>query len=118
VEKLLKAYPENVRAIATAARQALRKWLPGVEESADASAPVIGYGFGPGNRGVVCTLILSQSEVKLGLVRGSELADPHRLLGGSGKVHRHVQLRAVSDLRKPGVGQLVKATYKAWKVRQ
>ena len=100
------------------ARQSLRKWLPGVQESADASAPVIGYSFGPGYRGLVCTLILSKSGVKLGLVRGSELADPHGLLAGSGKVHRHIQLGAASDLRKAGVSQLVKAAHKAWKERQ
>jgi hypothetical protein len=118
VEKLLEGYPQDVQAIALAARQSLRKWLPGVQESADASAPVIGYSFGPGYRGLVCTLILSKSGVKLGLVRGSELADPHGLLAGSGKVHRHIQLGAASDLRKAWVSQLVKAAHKAWKERQ
>jgi hypothetical protein len=118
VEKLLEGHPQDVQAIALAARQSLRKWLPGVQESADASAPVLGYSFGPGYRGLVCTLILSKSGVKLGLVRGSELADPHGLLAGSGKVHRHIPLGAASDLQKAGVSQLVKAAYKAWKERQ
>jgi hypothetical protein len=111
MEKLLEGYPQHVQAIMLAARQSLRKWLPGVQESADASAPVIGYSFGSGYRGLVCTLIL-------GLVRGSKLADPHGLLAGSGKVHRHIQLRAASDLRKAGLSQLVKAAHKAWKERQ
>jgi hypothetical protein len=88
-----------------------------VEETADSSAPVIGYAYGPGYRGLVCTLILSKSGVKLGLARGSELPDPHGLLAGAGKVHRHVQLRVVSDLRRPGVSQLVKAAHAAWKAR-
>jgi hypothetical protein len=117
VENLLTAYPAEVQTLAAAARKALRKWLPGVEEKADLSAPVIGYGYGPGYRGTVCTLILSKSGVKLGLVRGVDLADPRGLLEGSGKVHRYIQLRAVSDLRKPGVSELVKATYAAWKAR-
>ncbi len=117
VESLLEAYPPDVQAVAAAARKALRKWLPGVSEEADSSAPVIGFGFGAGYRGVVCTLILSKSEVKLGLVRGGDLADPRGLLRGSGKVHRYIPLRAVSDLRKPGVSQLVKATHVAWKAR-
>jgi len=114
VEKLLEAYPAEVQTLASAARKALRKWLPRVEETADSSAPVIGYGYGPGYRGMVCTLILSKSGVKLGLARGSELADPRGLLEGSGKVHRYIQLRAASDLRKPGVSQLVKAAHVAW----
>ncbi|HVT41173.1 MAG TPA: hypothetical protein VHE78_19205 [Gemmatimonadaceae bacterium] len=118
VEQLMGAYPPDVQALASAARKQLRTWLPRVEEQADATAPVIAYGYGPGYRGMVCTLILSKTGVKLGLVRGRELADPHALLHGSGKVHRYVQLHAVSDLRKPGVHALVKATYAAWKERQ
>jgi len=118
LEKLMEAYPPDVQALAAAARKQIRTWLPKVEERVDSTAPVIGYGYGPGYSGMVCTLILSKSGVKLGLVRGSELADPHGLLEGSGKVHRYVQLRAATDLRKPGVSALVKATYAAWKERQ
>ena len=118
VHQHLRAYPAEVQGLASAARKAIRKWLPGVEERADSSAPVIGYGYGPGYRGLVCTLILSKSGVKLGLVRGSELADPHGLLAGAGKVHRHIVLQGVSDLRKPGVSQLVKAAHTAWKSRK
>ena len=61
VEDLLERYPPGVQALAAEARRALRRWLPGVEEAADASALVIGYGYGPGYRGIVCTLILSKS---------------------------------------------------------
>jgi len=85
--------------------------------SVGASAPVVGYGYGPGYRGVVCTLILSKSGVKLGLVRGSELADPRGLVEGSGKVHRYVALRGPADVQKAGLSQLVKACYAAWKGR-
>jgi len=117
VKTLLDAYPTDVQALASAVRESLRKWLPGVEETADSSAPVIAYGYGPGYRGTVCTLILSKSGVKLGLVRGGDLADPRRLLEGSGRVHRYIQLRTIADLRRAGVRQLVSATYAAWKQR-
>jgi hypothetical protein len=56
----------------------------------------------------VCTLILSQSGVKLGIARGVELPDPRHLMAGSGKVHRHVQLRSAADLAHPGLEQLMK----------
>lgn len=118
VDKLLTSYPADVQALASAARLLLSKWLPRVEERVDSSAPVIGYGYGPGYRGTVCTLILSKSGVKLGLVRGAELADPRGLLEGSGKVHRYIQLRAVADLQRAGVRQLVEAGYAAWRQRQ
>ena len=111
---LLSSYPPEVRALARATRKMIRTMLPRVDETVDASAPVVGYGYGPGYRGTVCTLILSKSGVKLGLVGGAELADPRELLEGSGRVHRYIQLHAASDLRRPGVSQLVKATYAAW----
>jgi hypothetical protein len=66
----------------------------------------------------VCTLILSKSGVKLGFVRGGELADPRKLLTGSGKVHRYLQFRTSSDLRKAGVSELVAAALKAWQERK
>ena len=116
-EKLLRSYPAAVRTLAIAARRSLRKWLPGVQEGVDRSVPVVGYGYGPGYRGMVCTLILSHSGVKLGLVRGSELPDPRGLLEGNGKVHRHVPLSVAADLRRAGVRALVKASHAAWRKR-
>ena len=117
-EDLLASYPPDVRALASAAQKLLVKRLPRVEETIDSAAAVIGYGYGPGYRGLVCTLILSKSGVKLGFVRGGELADPRKLLTGSGKVHRYVQFRTSSDLRKAGVSELIAAALKAWQERK
>ena len=110
---LLEAYPTEVRALARSARRLIRQLLPAVDEQVDAAAPVIGYSCGAGYRGLVCTLILSKSGVKLGLVNGAALDDPHDLLEGSGKVHRYIQLHAAGDLRKPGVDRLLKAAFAA-----
>jgi len=117
VEKLLEFYPSDVQALAQGARGLLLKLLPAVQEGASSSAPVVGYSYGPGYQGTVCTLILSKSGVKLGLVRGAELADPKGLLEGSGKVHRYIQLRTASDLNRAAVKQLVRAAHAAWKQR-
>lgn len=73
--------------------------------------------YGPGYKGLVCTLILSRIGVKLGVVRGSELPDPKHLLEGSGKVHRYVQLTSPADVKRPGLKTLVAAAYEAWKGR-
>ena len=118
VESLLRSYPADVRALASGARDLIHRTLPDVEDSVDSSMPMISFGYGPGYHGMVCTLILSKSGVKLGLVRGSELADPRGLLEGSGKVHKYVQLRATADLRKAGLKPLVTAAFKAWRDRQ
>jgi len=117
VETFLAAYPQEVRDVAMAARALLAEALSGAEETLDESAKLLGYGYGPGYKGVVCTLLLSKTGVKLGIARGSELPDPKRLMQGSGKVHRHVQLRTTADLEQPGLKPLLKAALTAWKKR-
>ena len=116
-DKLLAGYAPDVQTLALRARNFILELVPGAEESVDTSAPVIGYGYGPGYRGLICTLILSQSGVKLGLVRGAEFADPNGLLEGSGKTHRYVSLKTPSDLRRPGLKKLVRAAVTAWRKR-
>jgi hypothetical protein len=100
-----------------AARDFLAEALPGATETLDGSAKLLGYSYGPGYKGLVCTLLLSQTSVKLGISRGSELPDPKQLMQGSGKVHRHVQLRRTADLKRPGLKPLLKAALTAWKKR-
>jgi len=100
-----------------AARDLLAEALPGATETLDGSAKLLAYGYGPGYKGLVCTLLLSQTGVKLGISRGSKLPDPKQLMQGSGKVHRHVQLRTTADLKQPGLKPLLKAALAAWKKR-
>jgi hypothetical protein len=116
--ELVARYPAGVQVLAAAAARLIRRLVPRVEEHADPVAAIVAYGFGPGYTGMICTLILSRSGVKLGLVRGSELADPHRLLEGRGKVHRYIPLTAIDDLQRPGVSDLIAAGYAAWRARQ
>jgi hypothetical protein len=91
--------------------------FPGSTETLDLPARMIAYSYGPGYKGLACTLILSRGGVKIGVVRGSELADPKGLLEGSGKVHRHVALKTPADLERPGLKPLLKASLAAWKAR-
>ena len=116
-EQVLKFYPPDVQAVVDKARRLLLKLLPIAEETVDSSAPVFSYGYGPGYRGMICTLILSKSGVKLGFVRGAELADPSGLLEGGGKKHKYIQLNTASDLNRPGIKHLIKAAHVAWKQR-
>jgi len=117
VDAFLAGYPDHVRETAAAARDLLKSVLPGIVETVDTSAKLIGYNYGPGYKGLICTLIMSQRGVKVGLFRGSELPDPKHLMTGAGKVHRHVQLRGVDDLKRPGLKQLLEAALAAWRNR-
>lgn len=117
IEVLLAPYPPEVKDVALAARDFLAEALPGAAETLDGPAKLLAYGYRPGYKGLVCTLLLSQTGVKLGIARGSELPDPKRLMRGSGKVHRHVQLRTTADLKQPGLKSLLKAALASWKKR-
>jgi len=117
VDEFLALYPPVVRDIAVAARDLVAQMVPNATETVDRSARLIGYGYGPGYKNTICTLLLSQTGVKVGIARGSELSDPTHLLQGSGKVHRHVQLRSVADVANPGLKQLLEAAVAAWRER-
>jgi hypothetical protein len=117
LSELLAAYPANVRALARSTRKFVLALLPKAEESVDPSGPYVSFGDGSGYKGVVCYMTISRSGVKLGMAGGARLADPHRLLQGSGKTARHVPLKTPSDLRQAGLKQLVRRTAAAWRAR-
>ncbi len=117
VDAFLSAYPDPVQGTASAARALLKSMLPGIAETVDESAKLLGYSYGPGYKGVLFTLIMSQSGVKLGIFRGAELPDPKQLMAGKGKVHRHVQPHGSDDLKLPGLNQLLKTAISAWRKR-
>jgi hypothetical protein len=55
----------------------------------------------------ICLLVIYRDHVNLTFPRGVDLNDPNGLLEGSGKAMRHVKLRVLGDLDRPGVQQLV-----------
>jgi hypothetical protein len=114
-DQLLGTYPGGVQEIALKARQLIFAKIPAVVETVDTKAKVIGYGLGPGYAGLICTIILSKTGVKLGLVGGARLPDPERLLEGSGKVHRYVTFAEVADVARPGVKKLLASGIAEWK---
>jgi len=117
-DEMLTRHDARVAEIAGAVRRRLRALLPGVTEEADPAANVIGYGFGPGYKHLVCTLILSRKGVKLGFYRGAALPDPQGLLGGSGKVHRYVEIVSSEAAEDPRLEELIRAAAAAWRARQ
>ncbi len=118
LDELLANYSRDVQLLARGTRAFVLELLPGVEEHVDGSGPYVGYGYGAGYKDQICTIIISKAGVKLGLVGGAALPDPRGLLEGSGKVHRHIVIKTVDDLRKPGVRPLLRAATAAWRKRK
>ncbi len=57
------------------------------------------------------------AHVNVGFLRGAELADPARLLEGTGKYMRHVKLRPESDIDATALFKLVDTAYADMKGR-
>src|SRR3954468_9092577 len=106
-------YPGKVSEMAASLRDVIRNAVPDASETLDQSGRIVGYAVGPGYAGLVCTIIPSKTGVKLGIVRGATLADPHGLLAGSGRTHRYVQLDELVDLRRVGIAKLIRAAARA-----
>jgi hypothetical protein len=51
------------------------------------------------------------AHVNVGFFRGAELADPDRLLEGTGKLMRHVKIRPQRDLDPAALARLIHAAY-------
>src|SRR5579871_3865205 len=116
-ETLIAPYPLRVRKLAQALRKLIFAVLPEPLEMIDAHSRLAGYGFGPRYADMVCSLIPSNGGVKLGLAYGASLADPDGLLGGAGKVHRHMNFQAPVDVERPGVKSLLRAALAAQQSR-
>lgn len=110
-------YPPPVREAATRLREVILVAIPDAREMLDTKDRVVGYGFGDGYADLICTIIPSKTGVKLGVVRGAELADPDGLLEGAGKTHRYVAIGDVSQLRVTAITSLLRAAVIAWRKR-
>jgi len=61
------------------------------------------------SNGPMCFFMVGKNHVTFGFLRGTSLPDPEKLLEGTGKDLRHVKLRTVEDLKKPGLKKLIVA---------
>jgi hypothetical protein len=58
-----------------------------------------------------------KAHVNVGFFRGAEIADPERLLEGTGKFMRHVKLRLERDVDATALMRLIKTAYTDMKGR-
>jgi hypothetical protein len=118
VDEILSKYENGVSSLAFQLRKFLLSELEHIIEYPDGAANIIGYGYGPGYKSLLCTIIPSKKGIKLGFYKGSELPDPENVLTGSGKVHRFMVIESGDDLKKPAIRNLVKEAQHAYQVRQ
>jgi hypothetical protein len=57
--------------------------------------------------GPMCCFMVGKEHVTFAFIRGAALPDPEKLLEGTGMGVRHVKLRSVADVKRPGVKKLI-----------
>lgn len=110
-------YGDTVANLGYAVRQLVLQELPGVTETHDGPANMLAYGYGPGYKEMVCTIIPSKKGIKLGFYKGSELPDPAGVLTGSGKVHKYVDVKSEKDPGDEVLKTLLTHALKACRMR-
>lgn len=104
IVRILKTRGPEVRALAQALRAFVRRQVPGVIESINPwGIPTFNY------HGELAYFMVHAAHVTFGFQRGAALPDPQGLLEGTGKSMRHVKIRTLEDLERPGLRELVKS---------
>ena len=93
-------------------RGAVRKRFPTANELAYDYGHALVIGYSPEDRGIdsIVAIRASATGVSLYFSQGPQLPDPKRLLRGSGKQTRFIQVEAASQLAHPDVEALIAAT--------
>ena len=107
VTDILSRYDNKNATLALLLRDFLLGKLKGLIEIPDNSANLIGYGYGTGYKDMICTILISKKGIKLGFYKGNELPDPEKLLTGTGKVHKYVEIKTERDIQKPALKKLL-----------
>jgi len=86
-------------------------------EQIDLPARMIAYCYGQKYAEMVCTIIPSKKGLKLGFYKGVDLPDPGKLLEGTGKISRYVEIRSAGQIRSPALKKLIESALAAYEKR-
>jgi hypothetical protein len=115
IEQFLAKYTPEMVTAGKAARARMRKRMPGGIEFVYDNYNALVFGFGPNERpsDAVLSLALMPKWVTLCFLKGAKLADPGKLLRGSGSTVRNVRLESVQDLDDPHISDLIERSIQA-----
>ena len=117
VDEFLSSYSEEVFTTALKVRELLLANLPGIIEQIDLPAKMIAYCYGRKYSEMICTVIPSKKGLKLGFYKGVDLPDPDKLLEGTGKISRYVELISEQQIRSSSLKKLIASALAAYKKR-
>lgn len=117
IQHFLEQYQEQVCKLALVLREVVLSYLPGVTEQLDLPAKMIAYCYGQKYSELICVLIPSKKGLKLGFNKGNELPDPEKLLKGTGKISRYVEINSKEEITAPALKKLILTALEAYRKR-
>jgi hypothetical protein len=107
-EELMESVDPELRAIGMALREVITALHRDHVEIIWKNQRIASYGVGPKKMSEHYTYIgLHKKHVNLGFYHGASLADPKRLLEGTGKRLRHVKIKSVAQASSTQVKSLI-----------
>lgn len=104
---IVEVSPE-MQEIAHAIRALLAEIMPGITEVPWGQQKTAGYGVGEKKLSEHFAYIAPyKKHVNLGFMYGADLTDPEGLLEGTGKVLRHIKIRALDEVERPAIRKLL-----------
>jgi hypothetical protein len=102
-------YTSEIGKLARAVLAKMRKRLPGAIELVYDNYNFLVIGFGPTDRPseAVFSIVLAPRRVSMCFIQGARLVDPDKLLRGTGKQVRNIQLDNAAVLDQPAVRALM-----------
>ena len=96
-----------------------RRWFEVMRESGDDVRELLHDGHPTACVGDAAFAYVNafKAHVNVGFFRGAEIADPERLLEGTGKFMRHVKIRPERDVDAPALMKLIETAYLDMKER-
>jgi Domain of unknown function (DU1801) len=109
VDGFLAKFSPEIEKLARACRAKLRKRLPGATELVYDNTYALVIGFGPSERAseAFFSLVMYPRWINFFFLQGAKLADPHKLLKGSGSVVRHIRVDSAADFDRPEIRDLM-----------
>ena len=112
--KFLRPYDPQVQEFALKLRAlVLEEMAPCYENIYDAySAVAIGYGTSDKLRDGIFHIAVYSKHVNLGFNEGATLDDPKGILQGNGNQIRHITIKSVEDIKRPGLRAYIRRARK------
>jgi hypothetical protein len=111
--KFLTPFPDRVKELTLWLREFLWDLYPGCNELLydNYNALAIAFALSDKASDAFCSIAVYSKHVNFGFNRGSEIADPNKILNGNGSLYRYITVIDKKDFPKTYIRKLLKEAY-------